>query len=144
MTGRMLAIDYGRERIGLALSDPLGMIATPFGVLANDANAPAEVKKLVEQERVISIVVGMPFTLNGERGDTARDVESFVELLEQQGIGPIVLWDERFTTAIARKSMIELGTKKKTRREDKGRVDAMAAAVLLQSYLDSPRRTGEK
>jgi putative Holliday junction resolvase len=134
--GRSLGIDYGSERIGLALSDPLGIIATPYETLPNTAAVLDQLKEIVTREIISTLVVGMPLNLKGEIGAKAKEVEVFVEQLASvQGVS-IVLWDERYTTTMAKRSMIDLGTKKKTRQQDRGRVDAMAAAILLQSYLD--------
>jgi putative Holliday junction resolvase len=138
--GRYLAIDYGSERIGLSLSDPLGIIATPYTTILNSPDVMERLKGIIDREQVFVIVVGMPFNLKGEIGAKAKEVQAFVKLLETNVGVSIILWDERFTTTIAKRSMIDLGTKKKTRKEDRGRIDAMAAALLLQSYLDSPKR----
>ncbi len=138
---RILGIDYGSERIGLALSDPMGIIASPLDAITNDAHALERLHAVIARESVTMLVVGMPLTLKGEMGSKAQEVEEFISLLESALGLHVIRWDERYTTTIARRSMIDLGTKKKTRRTDRGRVDAMAAAVLLQSYLDHDKRT---
>ena len=138
--GRALGIDYGSERIGLALSDPLGIIATPFRTVRNGPTACAEIQAVVEAERVSAIVVGWPLNLKGQEGMKAAEVDRFIQELESHLGRSVIRLDERFTTTIARRTMIGLGTKKKTRETDRGRVDEMAAAVLLQGYLDTYRR----
>jgi putative holliday junction resolvase len=137
--GRILGIDYGSERIGLALSDPLGIIATPFGAYRNTPTVLEEIAALVAQEHITAVVVGWPLNLKGEEGMKAKEVGAFVERLDARLGMTAVRLDERFTTTIAKQTMIDLGTKKKTRQTDRGRVDAMAAAVLLQGYLDTGR-----
>jgi putative Holliday junction resolvase len=137
--GRYLGIDYGSERIGLSLSDPLGIIATPYATVLNAPDAVDKLKEIITREHISAIVVGMPLNLKGEVGAKAKEVQSFVQLLELHAGVSIIMWDERFTTTMAKRSMIDLGTKKKTRKEDRGRIDAMAAAILLQSYLDSSK-----
>jgi len=137
---RILGIDYGSERIGLALSDPMGIIASPLDAITNDTHALERLHAVIAKESVTTLVVGMPLTLKGEMGSKAQEVEEFISLLESALGLRVIRWDERYTTTIARRSMIDLGTKKKTRRTDRGRVDAMAAAVLLQSYLDHDKR----
>ncbi len=139
--GRMLGIDYGSERIGVALSDPLGILAQPHLTLRNDAGAIDHVKELVASESVRLVVVGMPLNLKGEKGKKAQEVESFVERLRAAIDAEIVLWDERFTTTMAHQSLLAMGTSKRSRQADKGRVDAMAAAILLQSYLDRVKQS---
>ncbi len=134
--GRMLGIDYGSERIGLALSDPLGILAQPHLTLRNEPAVFARLAALVASESVRVIVVGMPLNLRGEKGQKATEVEAFVERLRSVVTAEIVTWDERFTTTMAHQSLRAMGASKRSRQTDKGRVDAMAAAILLQSYLD--------
>lgn len=138
---RVLGIDYGSERIGLALSDPLGLIATPYLTVRNTSGVLDELAEIVQREGVTAVVAGMPLNLKGEHAQKALEVEEFVRALEARLGITVVRLDERFTTTIARQTMVMLGTKKKTRREDRGRVDAMAAAVLLQGFLDSAKHS---
>ena len=138
---RILGIDYGTRRIGVSLSDPLQIIAQPFTTLPNDGKTLDRICELVDKEKVEAIVVGMPLNLKGEKAQKAQEVEQFIDLLVEKTSVEIIRWDERFTTTIAHQTMLDMGTKRGERRSDKGRIDAMAAAILLQSYLDSRKRS---
>jgi putative Holliday junction resolvase len=133
---RILAIDYGSVRVGLALSDPMGIIASGYGTLANDASLMQRLRGITEEQHVVRIVIGMPLTLRGERGEAAAMVDKFVEQLREALAIDVVTLDERFTSSIAERTIREMGVGKKKRR-DKGKVDELAAAVLLQDYLNS-------
>ena len=140
-TKRVLGIDYGSERIGLSLSDPLGIIAHPIDPLKNNTTTLADLQHLSQQEHIKLIVVGMPFNLKGQRAQKAEEVQKFIELLKTNIDIEIVSWDERFTTTIAHKTMLTMGTKKKERQNKNGRIDSMAAAIMLQGYLDSTKQS---
>jgi len=137
---RILGIDYGSERIGLALSDPLGVLARPHETLRNDPTLWHRLKSIVAAEHVLQIVVGMPLNLKGKKGKKAEEVEVFIERLKAETRADVTTWDERFTSTMAHQTLIAMGTTRKSRQNDKGRVDAMAAAILLQSYLDRRKR----
>jgi len=132
--GRILAIDYGKKRTGLAVTDPLRIIATPLDtVLTNDLLS--YLAAYVKKETVDEFVVGMPKTLKNEDSEIAPLVRVFVE--ELQKIYPekkIHLEDERFTSRMAMQAMIEGGMKKKD-RQVKGNVDKISATIILQSFL---------
>ncbi len=137
--GRVVALDWGSVRVGVAVSDPLGLTARPHSVLerrsrAKDLRAIADLAAEVEAVR---IVVGHPLRLSGEAGDAAREAEAFAEALRATVSIPVDLWDERLTTAQATRAMIEGGASRARRRES---VDAVAAALLLQSWLDARER----
>lgn len=136
-----MGIDYGTRRIGISLSDPLQIIAQPFDTLPNDKLSIGRICGIVEKEAVDVVVVGMPLNLKGEKAQKAQEVERFIEALKAETSVAIVSWDERFTTTMAHRTMLDMGTKQQERRTDKGRIDAMAAAILLQSYLDSRKRS---
>lgn len=138
---RILGIDFGSTRIGLSLSDPLLILAQPYDTIPNDALMYERIRGIVQREQVDTIVVGMPLNLKGEKARKALEVEAFVGILEKTVDAGIVRWDERFTTTIAHRTLRTMGTKKRDRETNKGRVDAMAASVLLQSYLDSRKRS---
>ncbi len=134
---RILGIDYGSVRVGLSVSDPLGLIAQPIEAFKNDGSLFANLKHVSARENVTLIIVGMPFNLKGQKAQKAEEVQKFIgRLKEELGIG-ILTWDERFTTTIANQTMHTMGTKKKERQKKDGRIDSMAAAVMLQGYLDS-------
>ena len=138
---RILGIDYGTRRIGISLSDPLQIIAQPFDTLPNDKLSIRRICEIVEKEGVEVVVVGMPLNLKGEKAQKAQEVERFIELLKGETSVEIACWDERFTTTIAHRTMRDMGTRREERRSNRGRIDAMAAAILLQSYLDSRKRS---
>lgn len=123
---KVLALDYGRARTGVAVSDPTGTVARPLCVVERAATADGlgRVAKLIEDEAAERVVVGLPLTLQGERGEQARETEAFVEALSSRTDVPVVTFDERFTTDLAERTPA---------RADE---DARAAAHLLSSYLE--------
>lgn len=138
--GRVLGIDLGTVRVGLALSDPLGLTAQPFGRLARrelDRDLGTLVR-LVSDHEVGTIVVGHPLLLSGESGTSARDAVSFAERVRAAIEVPVLLWDERLTTVQAERALREGGVRGPKRR---GIVDAAAAAIMLQSWLDRSRES---
>ena len=114
---RILGVDYGERRIGIALSDPLGITAQPWGVVENSARAIASIADLVARELVSTIVVGMPLTLKGEKGGKAHEVDAFILDLRSAVSAEVLTWDERFTTSIAQQTLRDLGAKRKQRRD---------------------------
>lgn len=136
---RILGIDYGSQRIGLSLSDPLGLIARPIDAMKNDSGLFDKLRQLSHEEHLELIIVGMPLNLKGHRAYMAEEVQRFVERLKTEMQTEVVTADERFTTVIARRTMLAMGTKKKDRRKRDGRIDSMAAAVMLQGFLDSTK-----
>ena len=136
---RILALDYGRSRIGVAVSDELGLTAQPVATIAfkpKDA-AFSEIGRLVGSLGIRLVIIGLPLTLKGERGLSAMEAERFAERLRRIINVPINLWDERLTTALARRLLHEADIEI---RKDKGKVDRSAATLLLQSYLDYQNR----
>ena len=135
-----MALDVGDRRVGIALSDPTGTLAAPFGAVERGESAVSDILRLAEREGAGAIVVGMPFTLAGERGAQAAKTAAFVRELRDAANVPIATVDERLSTAQARRLLRESdgggGRRRKTRRQDRGRTDAAAAAVILQGYLD--------
>jgi len=123
------------------LSDPLGIIAQPIEALKNDSSLFIRLQQLSARENVKLIVVGMPFNLKGQRAQKADEVQKFIELLKVKLDIAVVLWDERFTTTIAHQTMLAMGTKKKERQKKDGRIDSMAAAIILQGYLDNTKHS---
>jgi putative Holliday junction resolvase len=137
--GRILAIDYGIKRTGIAVTDPLRIIATPLDTVAS-TELQEFLKAYLKKETVDEFVVGMPKTLKNEDSETAPLVRLFVEELRK--LFPekkINLVDERFTSTIAKRAMIEGGMKKSDRR-DKANVDKISATIILQSFLESSNR----
>lgn len=134
--GRILSIDYGRKRTGLAVTDPLKIIA------GNLATVPTHtlmsfIKDYVAREPVELIVIGLPTQLNGVPSESMKYITPFVNNLKKElPEVPVVMYDERFTSTIAHQAMIDGGMKKSDRR-DKSRVDAIAATIILNDYLQS-------
>jgi putative Holliday junction resolvase len=138
---RILGVDYGSVRIGVAVSDPLRIIAQSVATVPNNEAALKAIADFVQQYDAEIIVVGMPLTLKGEKGMKAEEVERFITKLTSLVTAEIVRWDERFTTQIAQRTLIDMGTTKKQRRTQKGRVDAIASALILQSFLDQTKHS---
>lgn len=128
---RIIGIDFGEKNIGIAISDPLKIIAQPLSVV-HDLEAVVAV--INEYPQAQKIVVGLPKSLSGELGIQAQKVLAFVEELKNYTAIPIVTWDERMTTLAAQKSMIAAGL---SRQERKTKIDKSAAALILQTYLDA-------
>jgi putative Holliday junction resolvase len=134
----ILGIDFGRARIGAAISDELRLLAHPLETIAADQNAVARIAKIVQEKNVAGVVVGMPRTMSGEMGPAARETLEFVKRLKAILPCEIVLWDERLSTVAAQRALREAG--KKT-RATRGYVDQVAAQMILQGYLDRKRET---
>ena len=143
---RVMALDVGHKRIGVALSDPGQVLASSLQVIERKGQQRdlATVVQLVREHEVGKIIVGFPLSLDGTVGQQARVVERYAALLEKK-LGdlsldvPVVLWDERLSTVAADRLMAEAGRKGRERRE---RIDAVAAAVILQDYLDANKQVG--
>jgi putative Holliday junction resolvase len=123
---KVLALDFGRARTGVAVSDPSGLIAKPLCVVerASSADGLAKIASLMGEHQVERVVVGMPLTLRGDYGEQARETEAFVEALTERVDVPVVTFDERFTTDLAEQGGQSVHA-----------TDAVAAAHLLSSYL---------
>ncbi|HYG35111.1 MAG TPA: Holliday junction resolvase RuvX [Clostridia bacterium] len=132
---RILALDHGTKRIGIAISDELKMIAQPLEFVPADpfADFLGRLKEILQAKEVELILVGMPRNMNGSYGPAALKVEEFVAALKTAVTIPIKTWDERLTTAQANRFLIQGNVRRDKRKE---KVDKMAAAILLQSYLD--------
>jgi len=141
---QILGVDFGDRRIGLALSDPTERIALGAGFLEVRSRREAlkSLSEFVAKNRIDEIVIGLPLTMAGERGQRAQITEDFVDQLAKEVTAHIRLWDERFTTEAARRSVVDAGRgARRAARRQKGRTDEIAATLLLQSWLDS-RRSG--
>ena len=132
---RIVGIDYGKKRTGIAVSDPLGIFASALETLPS-TGVVGFLKNYTQEERVVRFVVGYPLNLNGEPAEGATYVCQFLNLLKKHFPEiPVTLEDERFTSKMAFQAMIDGGVKKMARR-DKSMVDKISAAIILQSYLD--------
>jgi putative holliday junction resolvase len=135
---RVLALDHGSKRIGVAISDELGLIAQPLEFIPAEpfAGVLARLKEIIREKQVEQIVVGMPRNMDGSYGPAAAQVRQFVIVLKEAVAIPITAWDERLTSAQANRFLIQADVRRNQRKE---KVDKTAAAILLQSYLDSLR-----
>ncbi len=141
---KLLALDVGDRRVGVAVSDESGLIATPLTVIHRAAKVEdfARIASLVRERGSEGLVIGHPLNDDGSAGPQARRVERYAaalaEALEAEGLDlPVCLWDERMSTRRAQDLLIEAGRRAKDRRR---RIDAVAAAVILQDYLDEHRQ----
>lgn len=132
---RILGIDYGTVRTGVAMSDPLGMLAHPL-----EAFKISSMKELIEaiaafslKNGVEKIIIGLPRHMNGDESDSSRKVRELAAELEKKLNMPILLYDERLTTSAAEKLLIETDVSRKKRKE---KIDSLAASIILQGYLD--------
>ena len=138
-SARIVAVDFGKKRVGLAIADPLRIFAQPEGPYSPD-RALARLQELAADPGIETVVVGWPLTLMGEEGEATAFVEEFTRRLRKRLKDVrLVMWDERFTSEQAKRLLFEGGKGRKARR-DKGRIDAAAAAVILQEYLDDLRK----
>ena len=137
---RILGIDYGRKRVGVAVSDPLRIFASALDTVPS-AKIIEYLKRYAENEAVERFVVGYPMNLDNTPSEAAADVDIILKLLRKHFPSvPVTLEDERFTSVLAHRAMIDGGVKKSDRR-DKAAVDKVSAAIILQTYLD--RETGK-
>lgn len=135
--GRILSIDFGKKRTGIAVTDPLQIIANGLVTVATSELLDF-LKTYVAQENVDRIVIGRPLQLNGRPSENLARVGQFVSTWRKtMPTIPIEYYDERFTSVIAQQTIIAGGIKKKTRREDKGLVDEVSATIILQDYMRS-------
>ena len=133
---RILALDHGTRRIGVAVSDELHIIATPL------EDIPAEpmekvierLQQLIREKEVEFLLIGMPRNMDGTYGPAAQKVQDFIAALQPDITTPVKLWDERLTSVMANRALLQGNVRRQDRKQ---KVDKMAAAILLQSYLDS-------
>lgn len=133
---KLLGLDLGERRVGVAVSDATGLVASPIGAVDLKRSGLQAVADLVTEHDVDGVVVGLPTTLTGGEGFQAERTRAMAEELEALIDVPLVFWDERLTSAIADQIL----ERRKRKPRDKGERDAIAAAILLQSYLDSHLR----
>lgn len=132
---RLLGIDYGEKRIGLALSDPLQLISRPYLVISNKGeNVFAEIEQIIRKKDVNLIILGLPLNLAGEETDKTREVFLFYEKLKNAVNIPVKLWDERYSSVEAKSILREMGIDK---RDYKLHLDKIAASIILKDYLES-------
>lgn len=140
-SGRLLGVDWGETRIGLALSDETQTLAQPLITLTRRAGKRVPIPKLIEvahTHAVTGVVVGLPLNERGLEGDAARAARALAAAVAERTGLPVTLWDERFSTARALRAVKEMGGSTRGR---KGDIDTMAAALLLQHFMDARRGT---
>jgi len=131
---RILAIDFGTKRIGLAITDPLKLFAIPYDTIPNDQNTLEKIQQIVTEKYVIKVILGNPVKENGEDSIISKNIRRFKTELEKKINLEIELVDERYSSEIASKRIIESVPSKKKRR-NKSLIDKNAAAVILEDYL---------
>lgn len=129
---RVMALDVGEKTVGVAVSDPLGMFATPRETLKRDGLELEKLLRLIADEEIGEVVVGMPLSLNGTRGPSAEMAQKFADLLTQRASVPVSTFDERLTTAQAERVLIAADTRREKRKKV---IDQVAAAIILEGFL---------
>lgn len=134
--GRLLALDLGERRIGVAVSDPTGTVARPLTTIVRASRQDdfEAICRLINEHRVARVIVGLPLSLDGVEGPQARQVRRYAERLTEVLDVPIEFWDERYSSVMAAEVLREKG---RGRRNMHDKIDATAAAIILQSYLDA-------
>jgi len=137
--GRIIGIDYGTKRIGLAITDPLCIFASPLKTVRTN-EFDSFIEEFSKIESIDEFVIGYPVTLNNKASESVKYINPFIKKIEKSFPGkPVHLVDERFTSGMALKTMVEGGVKKK-QRQDKAMVDKISAAIILQSFLDKRQK----
>ena len=132
--GRILGIDFGMRRIGLARSDPMQVIASPFKTILAAKTLEATAALMTQElDEIETLVLGLPLLLSGKDSDTTRTVRAFGALLKEKTSLPLIFWDERLTSKQVEKLMMQGSVSRKKRAQS---VDTMSATLILQSYLD--------
>ncbi len=135
---RVLGIDYGRRRIGLAVSDEEGILASPFPTYVRGRSEKRDITaltSLIDKHRVTAVVVGLPFNMDGSRGEMAREAEEFADRIRQETELPVHLFDERLTSSEAERVLLEADLPRRRRKELR---DSLSAVLILQGHLDRP------
>jgi putative Holliday junction resolvase len=130
----LLGVDYGRKRIGLALCDPDRRIASPLETMPNNPQMILRLRKLLAENAVVGMVVGLPLHASGEESEMSAEARRFAAWLAEQTQLPVVLWDERYTSAAAESALLESHL---TKGQRKARVDRIAAQMLLQTFIET-------
>ena len=129
---KYLGLDFGEKRIGVAISDGLGLTAQPKPFIYNNEATITSIKKIIEEENICAIILGLPKDREGKEGKKATEVRQFMKILESLNL-PIILQDERYSTVAVTKHLLTMDVKRKKRKQQ---VDSQAAAFILQGYLD--------
>ena len=134
-----MGVDHGEARIGLAVSDPTGTIATPIeAIKAVEQDDAANIARIATEREALGIVVGLPLSLDGSQGPAARKVNAFCARLRKITDLPVITWDERMTTVEAHSLLRQAGkSPSKARGAERGKIDSASAAIILDSYMQS-------
>jgi putative Holliday junction resolvase len=136
---RFLGLDVGSRRVGVAVGDELGIVASPVGFVQPGPHDRAEFRSLVTRFGITHLVAGIPKNMSGKEGPQAVDVRNYMNALARDLDLPVTYWDERLTSVIAERSLISSG---RNRNQRKSEIDAAAAAVMLQGFLDNRAMRG--
>lgn len=131
---RLMGIDFGEVRIGIALSDPLQIISQPFRVIPNNDNTISEIQNIIKTEEVEKIILGLPLNLDGEDTKKTLEVREFSEILISNIEIPVIFWDERYTSVEANEKLKEMGY---GIAESRKVIDKVAASIILKSYMEN-------
>lgn len=131
---RIIGLDWGEARIGVAVTDPLGITALPLFNIANNGEFIGKLKEVIKKYDAGEIVLGLPYRMRGGSGTAASKVNDFRKKICDEIPIKVVLWDERLTTKIAQRALSDLGSSRKKRKD---LIDAASAGIMLQSYMDS-------
>ncbi len=136
--GRIIGIDYGKKRVGLAVTDPLKIFASPLKSITPD-EWDSFINEFLKTEKIDAFVIGYPVQVNNKPSESVKYIDPFIKKIEKRFPGiPVHLIDERFTSQMAFRSMVDGGVTKK-RRRDKAMIDRISAAIILQSYLEKKK-----
>ncbi len=133
---RIMGIDFGRKRIGIALSDPLKIFAYSYTVIPNDSQKFSELKKIIQDKGIVKIILGIPNEFKASSTSVVEDIMKFKNDIEIKFGIEVLLWDETYTSSLAQNKILESVTSKKKRR-NKSLVDMNSASIILQEYLNS-------
>ncbi|MEA2095065.1 MAG: Holliday junction resolvase RuvX [Candidatus Cloacimonadota bacterium] len=131
---RLMGIDFGEVRIGIALSDPLQIISQPYRVIPNDDDTISEIKNIIKSEEVRKIILGLPLNLDGEDTKKTLEVREFFEVLKSNVDIPVIFWDERYTTVEANEQLKHMGY---GIAESRKVIDKVAASIILKNYMEN-------
>ena len=131
---RLMGIDFGEVRIGVALSDPLQIISQPFRVVPNNENTISEIRKIIKSEEVGKIILGLPLNLEGEDTKKTLEVREFSEILKSNVNIPVIFWDERYTSVEANEELKQMGY---SIAESRKVIDKVAASIILRNYMEN-------
>jgi putative holliday junction resolvase len=132
-----MGLDVGGKRTGVAVSDELGILASPIGFVLRGSRDRAEFRDLIKKWSIARLVVGLPTSLSGREGPQAAEVRAYADALAADLGLELDYWDERLTSTMAERTLIESGVRRERRRDQ---IDAVAASLILQNYLDAKRR----